>query len=51
MNSKTREDLVFEATASGVVVVAGAMFAALVYRLIALAVPILQSIAYAGIVR
>ena len=51
MNSRTREDLVFETTASCVVVVAAAMFAAVVYRLIAIAAPILQSIAYSGIVR
>jgi hypothetical protein len=51
MNSKTREDLVFETTASCAVVIAGAMFAALVYQVLAIAAPLLQSIAYAGIVR
>jgi hypothetical protein len=51
MNSKTREDLVFETTASCAVIIAAAMFAALVYQLIAIAEPFLQTIAYAGIVR
>jgi hypothetical protein len=51
MNSKTREDVVFDTAASCAVLVAGTVFAALVYRLITVAAPLLEAMARAQVVR
>jgi hypothetical protein len=46
MNHTKVEDVVFETTATCVVLVAGTAFAALLYRLITVAVPLLESIVF-----
>ena len=50
MNSKTQEPL-FETIASCALLAAGAMYAALLYRLITVAVPLLESITRAQMLR
>ena len=46
MNNRKPEDVVFETIASCTVVIAGVAFAALLYELITLAVPVLESMVF-----